>query len=148
MEFELMGQVVLAWQLFAALGIIFAFMEVFIPGFILFPIGVAFLVTSPMTLISPYWLTQLGFLGVNLIVVFLVLNKYVKPKDLQVIKSNVDSLVGQSAVVTEPVSPNQSGYVKLYGDRWQAITESGETFALDERVTIDRVDGNKVVIKK
>lgn len=148
MEFEIMGQPVVAWQLFAALGIAFVFLEAFAPGFILLPIGVAALITSPMTVVTSSWISQLAIFGVNLIVVFLVMKKFFKPIKAQGYKSNADSMIGKIAIVVEPISASHPGYVKLYGDRWQALTHSQQTLAIDESVVIDKVDGNKVFVRK
>ena len=50
---------------------------------------------------------------------------------------------------TEPVPPDSgSGYVALYGDRWQAISHAGEAFAVGEKVRITAIDGNKVIVQK
>ncbi|MCB9026193.1 MAG: NfeD family protein [Bdellovibrionaceae bacterium] len=149
MDFSLLGYEVAAWQFFAALGLLFSILEVFTPGFVLLPIGIASFLTIPVTYFYNDWLTQLGAFGVHLILVFWLTIRYIKPNlNKKTIKTNVDSLIGNIAEVTEAISANGSGYVKLYGDRWQAYSESNEEFSEREKVKIAKVDGNKVVIKK
>lgn len=149
MDFSLLGYEVAAWQFFAALGLLFSILEIFTAGFFLLPIGIASFLTIPVTYFYNDWLTQLGAFGVHLILVFWLSNKFIKPNlNKKTIKTNVDSLIGNIAEITEAFKDNGSGYVKLYGDRWQAYSESNEAYNEGEKVKITKVDGNKVVIKK
>ncbi|MBT4762367.1 MAG: NfeD family protein [Bdellovibrionaceae bacterium] len=148
MDTTILGQPVLAWQLLASLGLIFTVLEIFIPGFIMLPIGLALFLTAVMSLFVSGSIGQLGLLAVNLIIIFFVIKKVLK---LKVInnhsKSNVDDMAGKRAEVTETIVENGSGYVKLYGDRWQASMSSGSA-EVGDKVEIIKVDGNKVLVKK
>ena len=149
MDFTIFGYYVSAVQFFAAIGLIFSFLEVFAPGFVLLPIGIASFLTVPVAYFSDDWLAQLGAMGVNLVIVFWLTNKFLRPKlKTETYKTNVDSMIGNTAEVIEVIKANSTGYVKLYGDHWQAYAKSDEEFAEGERVKIIEVDGNKVVIKK
>src|SRR5271157_1548096 len=59
--------------------------------------------------------------------------------------SNVDALIGQKALVTEPVDPKQAGTVKVGGEKWRAISHS-ERFEKDTWVRIEKVEGASVII--
>ena len=61
--------------------------------------------------------------------------------------SNVDALVGQNALVQEPIQPKSPGMVKIHGESWRAFSET-ETFEKDQWVRIDRVEGTHVVVSK
>lgn len=149
MDFSLLGYEVAAWQFFAAMGLIFSILEIYTAGFVLLPIGIASFLTIPVTYFFSDWLTQMGAFGIHLVVIFWVSKKYIKPKLSQSkVKTNIDGLVGSTAQVTEAITANATGYVKLFGDRWQAYAESEAEFAENERVKIVKVDGNKVIVEK
>ncbi|MCB0356102.1 MAG: NfeD family protein [Bdellovibrionales bacterium] len=149
MDFTVFGYYVSAWQFFAAIGLLFSFLEVFAPGFVLLPIGVASFLTIPAAVLTQDWMTQMGALGVNLLVVFWATNKFIRPQlKSDSYKTGVDSLIGSTATVTEKIAINSMGYVKLYGDQWQAYSRQDVEFQVGEKVKIVEVDGNKVVISK
>lgn len=55
-------------------------------------------------------------------------------------------MTGKEVVVTQTVSGNNMGEVKLYGDRWNAYSASQKEYQVGERLKIIAVDGNKVVL--
>ncbi len=147
MDFILMGYEITAWQAFAALGFLFIILEVFAPGFVLLPIGIACLLTIPEAILIDDWLAQLGFFGVNLITVFAIVIKVIRPKlKNKQFKTNIDSMVGQTVEVIEDIGPSKHGYVKLYGDQWQA--HSDLEIATGSKAKILKIDGNKVIVGK
>ncbi|MCB0390534.1 MAG: NfeD family protein [Bdellovibrionales bacterium] len=149
MDFTIFGYYVSAWQFFAAFGLVFSLLEVFAPGFVLLPIGVASFLTVPIAYFFDDWLTQLGAMGLNLFIVFWLTNRFIRPNlKSDNFKTGVDSLIGNTAEVTELIKSNGTGYVKLYGDRWQAYSKGNDEFSIGERVKIVDVDGNKVVVSK
>ena len=64
----------------------------------------------------------------------------------QKIETNVDSLIGKKAIVVEEIKENVIGKVKIEGEIWLAVSK--ENIAKDEFVTIEFVDGTKLVVKK
>ncbi len=64
-------------------------------------------------------------------------------------KTNIDALIGQTALVSEKISNNASeGAVKLGGIVWSARSENGEEIDLGEVVTVVRINGVKLIVKK
>ena len=61
-------------------------------------------------------------------------------------KSNVDALIGKTAVVVEQIEPLRSGMIKIDGDLWRA--ECDNTVASGEQVEITAIDGTKLMVKK
>jgi membrane protein implicated in regulation of membrane protease activity len=61
--------------------------------------------------------------------------------------SNVDALLGQKALVIEPVDPKQAGTVKVGGEKWRAVSND-ERFEKDTWVLVDRVEGASVIIRR
>lgn len=69
--------------------------------------------------------------------------KYFKTNE---IKSNVDAIVGQTAVVVKEITPDTIGRVKIRAVEWSAISK--ETIAINEHVRILDVEGVKVIVEK
>jgi len=134
------------WHVLAVLGVAFLILEIFVPSFFMAPAGLAFLLTAAL---SP-WLgftSMIGVLAVTLLAVYAVFYFFVWPRlpAPQGPRTNISAMVGQIAVVIEPVLPDgSSGSVKLYGDTWRAVSD--RAFEVGQRVVILELIGNKVVV--
>lgn len=134
-------------EIMTAIGVLLMVAEIFVPGFILFPLGTAFLITALVGLFTSDWIILLSVLGVSELVLFFLFKNYVgnfytKPAKY----TNVEGMIGKECLVIEEISQNGSGYIKLYGDQWQAISEHGVAYPVNTRVVITGVDGNKVIV--
>ena len=70
--------------------------------------------------------------------------KYFTPK---LVKTNVDSVVGQVGRVTEAISNiDATGQIKLGGMEWSARSTSGDPIAANTLAKVDRVEGVKVFV--
>ena len=92
---------------------------------------------------------QFFVLAVSSTLMMVLFRKYVHTKKESPQQStNIDSMVGKEAVVIEDIdNQKEKGYVKLYGDEWRAINLENTTVAKGERVVIEKIDGNKVLIR-
>src|ERR1035437_2917781 len=61
--------------------------------------------------------------------------------------SNIDTLLGQKALVTEPIDPKQAGTVKIGGEKCRAVSQS-ERFDKDVWVQIEAVEGASVIVRR
>jgi len=61
--------------------------------------------------------------------------------------SNVDALIGQKALVTEVISMNSPGVVKVNGESWRAVSEEGK-FNIDEWVVVEKIEGASVIVRR
>lgn len=61
-------------------------------------------------------------------------------------KTNLDRILGSTAVVTEPISKNEIGEAKVEGKRWSAISK--EELAVGEEVIVESIDGVKLIVRK
>ncbi len=136
-------------QIYAILGIVLIILEIVVPGFVMMPMGVAFLITSALSSFVPDFTGQLFMLAVNLILTFLFFSKVIRPKlQRNRFLSNAEALVGQKGTVEEEINPKLgTGYIKIYGDSWKAITADGSIIKLGSQVIVERLDGNKVFVK-
>jgi membrane protein implicated in regulation of membrane protease activity len=137
-----------AWQIFAILGIALLIAEIFVSGFVLLPIGVAFLLTAAASIFISSWPALVAILAVAQLLVFWVFQNHLK-KYLARTRAytNAEGMIGSECVVTETIRPDQFGQVKLYGDTWQAGTYHPEPLEKGRRVAITRIDGNKVFVE-
>jgi membrane protein implicated in regulation of membrane protease activity len=92
------------------------------------------------------WLQIVAFCVVSLLMV-----GFVRPVALRHLRkgpaemrSNVDRLIGESALVMESVSSN-GGLVKIGGDVWSARSEAGVLQA-GERVVVSAIEGATAVV--
>ncbi len=96
---------------------------------------------------APIWLQVLIFAGVSALLLVLVrpfLRKFVDPHK---IKTNVDALVGQKAVVLEAIDNLEGeGTVKLNGNIWTARSVDDSKIAADTVVEIRSIEGVKLIV--
>lgn len=73
-----------------------------------------------------------------------ILDKYLKPKGN--VKTNLDRIIGSEGIVTESITKNSVGEVKVDGKKWSAISkyniDKGET------VRIIKIDGVKLLVER
>ena len=63
-------------------------------------------------------------------------------------KTNVDSLIGKTAIVTEKICNNNSeGAVKIDGKIWSSRSLSDEDIEAGTAVTVEKIDGVKLIVK-
>ncbi|MCL2513007.1 MAG: NfeD family protein [Oscillospiraceae bacterium] len=72
--------------------------------------------------------------------------KYVKPK---IVPTNADAIIGTEGIVTETVdSVRGKGAVNVRGIIWTAKTADGSVINKDELVTVEKIDGVKLIVGK
>ena len=88
-----------------------------------------------------------AFLVVSLIFI-LCMRKFSK-KSKHVATNVTDMVIGGEAIVTERIdSLAETGEVKIYGKRWSARLEDGETAEIGDHVEVVRIAGVKLICKK
>lgn len=64
------------------------------------------------------------------------------------ISTNADRIIGMKAIVTEDITPNKfAGKVKAGGQEWSAVASDGETISAGSTVTVEKIEGVKLVVK-
>ena len=64
----------------------------------------------------------------------------------EIIHTNADRLVGMIAIVTKKIANNEIGEVKVENASWRAISIDGVDIEVGEKVIINSLSGNKVVV--
>jgi len=140
------GNPMKVWELLAVFGVLLAALEIIAPGFILLPIGLAFLITAGAAVFLNSWLSILIALAASLgFLIWLFQFKLKLGVPDSVVDTNASALVGQEVTVTSEVG-EKMGEVKIYGDRFRAYSISKREYAVDEVARVVKVDGNKIAL--
>ncbi len=138
------------WQMYVALGLALIILEAFVSTFFLFPLGISLMLTA---VAAPFVSLEVELVIFTLLSLasFVISIKFVKPKFAA--KKNltgVDSLVGKTFPVFEEINETQgTGVIKVYADEWRALPiNSGDVIGKNEKVKIEKVEGNKVFVTK
>ena len=106
---------------------------------------VSFVVKKP-------WIEVLVFLGVSLVLLFLIrpLTRKFSVKQKDQIRSGAQALVGKRAIVTERIDNlHATGAIQVNGQFWSAkCMDDEETIAKDSVVVIREVDGVRLAVEK
>lgn len=133
-----------AWILMI-IGVVLCVAEIFIPGFVIFPIGVGALVAgaiayfnAPITWVLLSW-------SITSILFWLSARTFYKKLTPNDFKTGIDALVGKEAKVIEKII-EEKGRVKIFGDEWEVINDNNLTVSVGEKVKIVGYEGNKLKI--
>lgn len=72
-----------------------------------------------------------------------IFQKMLKVKDE---KTNLDRVIGMTAIVTETITKNEVGEVKVDGKRWSAISK--KKIEKGEEAIVEEIDGVKLIVRK
>ena len=98
---------------------------------------------------TPLWLQVLVFSAISAVSVFCVrplLVKCLHPVQKERL-SNASALVGRQGVVIEPISAERSGYVRVDGDEWRAVTADGTMIERGVNVRITAMNSIVVTVE-
>lgn len=94
---------------------------------------------------------QIGIFAVLSALLFVATRKYVKKffKRNKEQETNLELVVGHKAVVTGEINNLlEQGEIKINGLFWSARSTDGEKIPEGEIVSIEKISGNKVLVKK
>ncbi len=138
------------WMVWIAIGIICLIIEIFTPGFLFMSFGIGAILTgvveSIFTLEVPY---QILIFAVITFLVFISMRKLGKKlisKSAE--ETNIYALKGKGGKVVKEIPADGKGYVKIGGEEWSAVSVDGMNIAEEEKVVIEKVEGNKLIVKK
>jgi membrane protein implicated in regulation of membrane protease activity len=143
-----------AFQIYLVLGILLIGLEIFVPGFVLAPIGVAALATSLVAWFLPYALAHALTFALVALLMFWCVQRF-SHLVMGHKKSEAFGLVGARAILIEaPVSLAQPGSVKVFADTfdilWDAndLPEAALGWTPGKVFVVTKVVGNKVALKE
>ena len=139
----------MTWSLWLVLGLVLLAAEMVLPGglFLLF-FGLGAIVVgllSMVGLITLPWLEWMLFALSSLALLVLF-----RAKLLLIFGgaqlNQVDSYIGEFAMVTEAMDPGSIGRVELRGAAWKAQNGGSASLAIGARVRVQKVDGLTVIV--
>jgi membrane protein implicated in regulation of membrane protease activity len=140
-----------SWVVWVVAGIALVAIEILTPGFVVACVGVAALVTAVPAALDASLAWQLVTFAAANVAVFAALRPFMMrlmSKSAPAVKTNIEALVGKTAVVTERIDDAAgTGRVKVQGDDWRGICEDGKTIEAGGRVEVLRVEGAKLVVR-
>lgn len=83
-------------------------------------------------------------LGIFLLVISRPIVNKLRSKDNE--KTNLDRIIGETAIVTEDIKKNEVGEVKIDGKRWSAVSK--EKCLKGDTVKVLKIDGVKLIVEK
>ncbi len=94
------------------------------------------------------WLQWVIFIAVSAIALIATRPLVRKVTKKAVQPTNADRCIGQTAVVTEDINNIEGrGQVHVNGITWTARSSDGTVFKKDERVTVEKIEGVKLIVK-
>jgi len=135
--------------LWVALVIIFALIEIFTLGLTTVWFAIAALVMVFLSFLKISLSVQvLIFLAISALLLVFTRPIAVKKFRMGRVKTNVDSLVGKSALVTRAIGEFEKGEVKVSGQAWSAHAEDNSAIAEGTKCEVLRVEGVQLIVKK
>lgn len=142
----------MTWWLWLLVGLALLGIEMLTPGgFFTIFFGVAAITVGVLArfgLAGPAWMQWIWFSGLS-IASLLVLRKplleWMRRREVK--RPAVDTLVGETAVILEPVPGSGVGKAELRGTSWSARSADGSSLPVGARCRVDRVDGLTLWIK-
>ncbi len=94
------------------------------------------------------WLQWIVFVAVSAVTLVATRPLVRKLTKTRVQPTNADRCIGQTAIVVEDIDNIAGkGQVHVNGVVWTARSSDGTTFKKDDRVTVEKIDGVKLVVK-
>lgn len=95
------------------------------------------------------WLQWAVFVFVSVIALVVTRPLVKKLTQTKAQPTNADRCIGQVAVVTEEIDNIAAkGQVSVNGTVWTARSADGSQIAKDERVTVEKIEGVKLIVKR
>lgn len=111
--------------------------------------AISAIITSIYAWFFPTQYVPQAFIFIVLSIILIVLTKPVVKKFIKTHeKTNADSLIGETAIVTVPIdSLNLSGQVRVKGQVWSAKSETEIEISENKKVKILKIEGVKLVVE-
>ncbi len=141
------------WQIWLLIAALFVVIEIFTSGFAVacFSVGCVFGAILAACELSLTWQVVAFAVGTFLAFVFIrpIVMKYLDKKtNDNHVKTNMDNIIGKTAVVTERIEENGFGRVKIDGDDWKAQTSDGSAVEVGTKVKIEAFESIILTVKK
>lgn len=145
---EIMGYTISSSLIWIAIAVFFAIIEATTLGLTTIWFTIGGVAACIVSLLGGHWLIQIiTFLAVSVLLLYFTKPLAVKKLKIGTEKTNVDALIGETAIVTLEISPYNTGQVKVRGHIWTAISEKSGSIKEGTEVEILGVQGVKLIVK-
>ncbi|MCL2800941.1 MAG: NfeD family protein [Treponema sp.] len=95
----------------------------------------------------PFVFQVMIFLAISTVLLIFTRPIAIKKFKMGIVKTNVDSLVGQAALVTKEITEFDRGEVKLSGQIWSAKTEGSAVLKEGTKCEVIRIEGVQAIVR-
>lgn len=137
------------WQIWAIAAGVFLILEIFTMGFLVFWLSIGSLLAMLVSFITNNIIIQTTvFVLSSGLLIFATKPLVKKFTQKDTTKTNVYSLVGKKAIVTEDIDwATGSGQIKFEGQVWSARTAEQVNISKGTEVEIEKIEGVKAFVK-
>lgn len=129
--------------------IILIFIELITAGLVSIWFAVGALVSFIISYFTNSLFIQLSvFITVSVLVLIFTRPLIQKYFSKNIIKTNVNKLIGETAIVLEDVTKTNMGKVKIDGQIWSALNSEKGIIKKDEEVEVLSIEGVKLIVRK
>ena len=135
------------WIFWLVLVIVLSFVEIATVGIV----SIWFVASGIVAMILSFFIEDTAIittifilLGIFLLVISRPIVNKLRSKDNE--KTNLDRIIGETAIVTEDIKKNVVGEVKVDGKRWSAVSK--ENCLKGDTVKVLKIDGFKLIVEK
>ena len=141
------------WQIWLLVAAVFVVIEIFTAGFAVACFSVGCACGSVIAACDGTLTWQIVAFAIGTFLAFVLIRpvvmKYLDKKtNDNHIKTNMDNIIGKTAVVTERIEENGYGRVKIDGDDWKAQTTDGTAAEVGDRMQIVSYESIVLTVKK
>jgi membrane protein implicated in regulation of membrane protease activity len=139
-----------AWLIFVGVGLVLIILELFLgidTGLDLVFIGTAFVLGGLITLTMNNWVWTAIVAGIICVLYVVIGRRYIHRRvAVNAAKTNIDTIVGKSGIVTQEIGSSKDGTVKVGYEEWRARAD--EPLKEGEEVIVTGVSGVTLNVKK
>ena len=137
------------WQFWLIAAGVFLILEIFTMGFLVFWLSIGCLLAMLISFVTDSLILQTTvFVLSSGLLIFATKPLVKKFAEKDNTKTNVYSLVGKKAIVTEDIDwTTGSGQIKFEGQVWSAKTEEQVNILKGTEVEIEKIEGVKAYVK-
>lgn len=137
------------WQIWAIAAGVFLILEIFTLGFLVFWLSIGSLLAMLVSFITDSIIIQTTVFVISSGLLIFATKPFVKKfTEKDTTKTNVYSLVGKKAIVTEDIDwSTGSGQIKFDGQVWSARTTEQVNIEKGTEVEIEKIEGVKAFVK-
>lgn len=141
------------YQIWLLIAAVFVLIEIFTSGFAVACFSVGCVLASIIAALELSLTWQIVAFAVGTFLAFIFIRPFVmkiidKKTNDNNVKTNMDNIIGKTAVVTERIEEGGYGRVKLDGDDWKAQTDDGTAVEPGEKVRIVSFESIILTVQK